>query len=152
MTFPLKCRLYGRDISWRGVLNSHILPATQHYWLKVPNHLPVWGALQTHLQSSQQCYKGSTTPLAPFFLRKISPELTCAANSPLSAEEDWPWANIRVHLPLLYTWDACHSMAFAKRCHVRTCDLNPRTLGHRSRTCTLNPWATQLAPIICFIF
>ena len=28
-----------------------------------------------------------------FFLRKISPELT-AANPPLFAEEDWPWANI----------------------------------------------------------
>ena len=36
------------------------------------------------------------------FLRKISPELTFAANPPLFAEEDWPWANIRAHLPLLY--------------------------------------------------
>ena len=31
------------------------------------------------------------TVAAPFcFLRKISPELTSAANSPLFAEEDWP--------------------------------------------------------------
>ena len=45
------------------------------------------------------------------FLRKISPELTSAANPPLFAEEDWPWAKIRVHLPPLYMWDACHSMA-----------------------------------------
>ena len=46
-----------------------------------------------------------------FFLRKISPELTTATN-PLFAEEDWPWANIRAHIPLLYMWDACHSMAW----------------------------------------
>ena len=49
--------------------------------------------------------------LVLFFLRKISPELTCTANPPLFAEEDWPWANIRAHLPLLYMWDAYRSMA-----------------------------------------
>ena len=47
-----------------------------------------------------------------FILRKISPELTSASNPPLFAEVDWPWANIRAHLPLLYMWDACHSMAW----------------------------------------
>ena len=52
-----------------------------------------------------------------FFLSKISPELTSAANPPLFAVEDWPWANIRAHLPLLYLWDAHHSMA----CHVVPC-------------------------------
>ena len=57
-----------------------------------------------------------------FFLRKISPELTSAANPPLFAEEDWPWANIHAHFPLLYTWDTYHSMAFAKQCHVGTWD------------------------------
>ena len=34
-----------------------------------------------------------TQPVKPyffFFLRKISPELTSAANPPLFAEEDWP--------------------------------------------------------------
>ena len=46
------------------------------------------------------------------FLRKISPELTSASNPPLFVEEDWPWANILVHLPLLYMWDAYHSMAW----------------------------------------
>ena len=40
-----------------------------------------------------------------FVLRKISPELTSATNPPLFAEEDWPRANIRAHLPLLYMWD-----------------------------------------------
>ena len=44
------------------------------------------------------------------FWRKISPELTSATNPPLFAEEDWPWANIHVHFPLLYMWDAYHSM------------------------------------------
>ena len=51
-----------------------------------------------------------------FFLRKISPELTSAANPPLFAEEDWPWANIHTHLLLLYMWDACHSMAWQVVC------------------------------------
>ena len=65
-----------------------------------------------------------------FFLRKISPELT-TANPPLFAEEDWPWANIHAHPPLLYTWDAYHIMAFAKRCHIRTWDPNWRTPGRQ---------------------
>ena len=54
----------------------------------------------------------------PFFsfLMKLSPELTSAANTPLFAEEDWPWANIQVHLPLVYMWDTCHSMAWQAMC------------------------------------
>ena len=51
-----------------------------------------------------------------FFLRKISPELTSAANPPLFAEEDWPWADIHARLPLLYMWDACYSMAWQVVC------------------------------------
>ena len=51
-----------------------------------------------------------------FFFRKISPELT-AANPPLFAEEDWPRADIRAHLPLVYMWDTYHSMA----CQVVPC-------------------------------
>ena len=39
--------------------------------------------------------------LSFFVLRKISPELTSATNPLLFAEEDWPWANICVYLPLL---------------------------------------------------
>ena len=68
------------------------------------------------------------------FLRKISPELT-TANPPLFAEEAWPWANICAHLPLLYTWDTYHSMAFAKGCHVGTQDPNRRTPGHQEVEC-----------------
>ena len=64
-----------------------------------------------------------------YFLRKISPELT-TANPPLSAEEDWPWANIHAPLPLLSTWDTYHHVACAKRCHVCTWDPNRLTLGH----------------------
>ena len=52
-----------------------------------------------------------STPQIFFFWRKISPELTSAPYPPLFAEEDWPWANILAHLPLLYKWDSCHSMA-----------------------------------------
>ena len=76
-----------------------------------------------------------------FFLRKISPELTSAANPPLFAEEDWPSANIHAHLPLLYMWDACHSMA----CQAVPCpylDPNRWTQGRWSRMCKLNRCAT----------
>ena len=51
-----------------------------------------------------------------FLLWKISPELT-TTNPPLFAEEDWPWANIHAHLPLLYMWDA-YTAWLAKQCHV----------------------------------
>ena len=36
------------------------------------------------------------------FFWRLAPELTSAANPPLFDEEDWPWANIRAHLPLFY--------------------------------------------------
>ena len=63
-----------------------------------------------------------------FFLRKISPELTSAANLPLSAEEAWPWANIGAHLRLLYMWDTYHSMAYlvVPRPHPESELANPR--------------------------
>ena len=80
------------------------------------------------------CGSPSLSSFYFIFLRKISPELA-TANPPLFAEEDWPWANIHAHLPLLSMWDAHHSMAFAKRCHVRTWDLNGRTPGRREAEC-----------------
>ena len=74
---------------------------------------------------------GSFLSFSSFFLlRKISPELTSAANPPLSLQ-DWPWGNIHAHLPLLYMWDAYHGMAFANQCHVRTQDMNRRTPSPR---------------------
>ena len=51
-----------------------------------------------------------------FYGGKISRELT-AVNPPLFAEEDWPWASIRAHLPLLSMWDDYLSMA----CQVVPC-------------------------------
>ena len=80
-----------------------------------------------------------------FFFRKISPEVT-SANPPFFAEEDWLWTNFRAHLPLLYMWDAYHSMA----CEVLPCPhlgsepANPRPL--RCGTCELNRCATGPAP------
>ena len=81
-----------------------------------------------------------------FSPRKISPELT-TASPPLFAEEGWPRANIHAHLPLLYMWDAYHSMACqAVPCpHPGSEPVNPRPL--RSRTCTLNRCATGLAQL-----
>ena len=79
-----------------------------------------------------------------FFLRKVSPELT-AANPPLFAEEDWPWASIHAHPPLLYVWDACHSMA----CQAAPCPnpgSEPAIPGRGSGTRKLNRYATGLAP------
>ena len=84
-----------------------------------------------------------------FFLRKISPELT-TASPPLFAEEAWPWANICAHLPLLYMWDAYHSMTCqALPCpHQGSEPANLRPL--RSRMCELNCCATGPAPKLPF--
>ena len=65
----------------------------------------------TNLFTSTVNYEVQRLTLA-FFLRKISPELTSAANPPLFAKEDGPWVDIYAHLPVLYMWDACHSMAW----------------------------------------
>ena len=79
------------------------------------------------------------------FLMKINPKLTSATNPPLFAEEDWPWAHIRVHLPLLYMWDTYHCMA-DRRCHVCTQDPNRWTPGRQRRTCALSCCATRPVP------
>ena len=114
---------------WR-VGFSHILTWNSVFHLPKPRFLK--------LSSFKYCWHTCS------FLKKkkISPELT-TANPALFAEEDWPWANICVHLPLLCTWDAYHSMAFAKWCHVRTRDPNLWTPG--SGRCELNRYATRLA-------
>ena len=82
-----------------------------------------------------------------FFLRKINPEVTSTANPPLFAEEDWPWANIHAHLPLLYIWDAYHSMACQAVCRSAPRSGTGEPWGPRGRTCELNCCATGLAPI-----
>ena len=81
-----------------------------------------------------------------FFLRKISPELTFAANHPLFAEEDWPWANICA-IFLCFICGTPVIAWFAKQCHVRTGDPNQWTPGAQSGMCTLNRCATGPAPI-----
>ena len=84
--------------------------------------------------------------LSFFFLRKIRPEQASAANPPLFAEEDWPWAHIRAHHPLPYMWTPTTAW-LAKRCHVCTWDPNRQTPGCQSGTCALNCCATGLAPV-----
>ena len=87
-------------------------------------------------------------PLSPYFLRKISPELT-TANPPLFAEEEWPWANIHAHLPLLYTWDAYHSMTWqAGPCpHPGSKPVNP---GPPKRKVQTKPLCHPPAPLSPF--
>ena len=66
------------------------------------------------------------------------------------AVEDWLWANIRAHLPLLYMWDACHSMA----CQAVPClhpGSKPATPGHQSGMCELNRCTTRQAHNIYFL-
>ena len=103
---------------------------------------------------SKICFLSLTFPLEErtiytcilFFLRKISPELT-AANPSLFAEEDWPWTNIRAHLPLLYVWDAYHSMAW----QVVPCqhpDPNWQTPGRWIGMCKLNHCTTGPAAVL----
>ena len=93
-----------------------------------------------------------------FVLRKINPELTSAANPPIFAEEDWPWANTRVHLLLFYMWDTCHSMA----CQAVPCPhpgsgpgspglANPGP-GCQSEKCELNRCLTGRPLIDCEVF
>ena len=85
-----------------------------------------------------------------FFLRKVSPELTSAANPPLFAEEDWPWTNI-VPIFLYFICGMPATAWLAKGRRVCTEDLNHRTLGRRSGTCELNCCATRPATPITFL-
>ena len=70
-------------------------------WQRIPSQQPAF------LANSQHQLTALWVDLSFFILRKISPELASATKPPLFAEEDWPWANICAHLPLLYMWDTC---------------------------------------------
>ena len=77
-------------------------------------------------------------------MRKITPELTSATNPPPFAEEDWPWAHICAHIPLLYIWDACHSMAWWVVCRstpgIQTCEPQAAKAECANLTTTLPAW------------
>ena len=132
--------------SWRGKPNIHVNPREIAVKLLEPQDPEVL-LLNLWLPSSvtSNFFKVYFLNIF-FFLRKISLELT-AANPPVFAEEDWPWANIHAHLPLLYTWDTCHSMACqaVPRPHPGSEPANP---GCWSRTCELNCCATGPAPVL----
>ena len=114
------------------VLSSQPLPLLFIFWQQWP-------------VTSCWIFRASSDFSFFFFLRKISPEVTSAANPPLFAEEDWSWANIHAHLPLLYMWDTVLAW-LAMQCHVHTQDPNQRTPGHRSRMCKLNRCTMGPAP------
>ena len=63
-------------------------------------------------------------------------------------EEDWPWANICALIPLLYMWDAYHSMAWqvVHRSSSKIWDGEP--WGHPCRACKLNHYTN--GPALCF--
>ena len=68
----------------------HISPSFWGRWPSLASRLPVSASIFMWRPPSV-CVSVSKCPLFSFlFLRKISPELTSAANPPLFAEEDWP--------------------------------------------------------------
>ena len=107
----------GLETSWLFTKKSdHMDPVKQWLWSSMAS----WSldTTTTHSKHKDSRWCKDRFLFCFVFLRKISPELTSAANPPLFAGEDWPWANIRAHLPLFYMWDTCHSMAF---CRVVPC-------------------------------
>ena len=79
------------------------------------------------------------------FLRKISTELTSAANPPLLLRKT---GSELTSVPIfLYFIPGTPTTAWLdKRCHVRTQDLNQQTLGRQSRTCA--PLCHQAGPCL----
>ena len=90
-------------------------PSDLPNWPLISSPSLLWGALWGQIPPAL-CRHNTVIPFFffffLFFLRKISPELISPTNPPLFAEEDWPWADIRAHLPLAYMWEAWHSMAW----------------------------------------
>ena len=82
-----------KDIRWNLGLQPHI-------WLLLTKSYPI---TTTQLLSKKSSLFFSKK-------KKISPELSFATNPPPFADEGCPWANICAHLPLLYMWNACHSI------------------------------------------
>uniref|UniRef100_A0A9L0IKQ4 Succinate dehydrogenase complex subunit C n=1 Tax=Equus asinus TaxID=9793 RepID=A0A9L0IKQ4_EQUAS len=87
----------------RHCLRAHLSPQ-----LCIRNAVPLGTTAKEEMERFWNKNIGSNRPMSPHITiyRKISPELTSAANPPLFAEED-----IHAHLTLLHMWDAYHSMA-----------------------------------------
>ena len=88
-----------------------------------------------------------------YFLRKISPELTSAANPPFFflLKNTGPELT-SVPIFLYFICGTPITARLAKWCHVCTGDLNWQTLDHQSRMCALNCCTTGPSPIIIIIF
>ena len=60
----------------------------------LPSSVDLRASKRDHLKGDCEFYDGTLLSVIItygfFFLRKISPELTSAANPPLFPEEDWP--------------------------------------------------------------
>ena len=91
-----------------------------------------------------------------FFLREISPELTLLPILLFSLRKTGPeLTSVPIyfhscHLPLLYMWNAYHSMA-CQVVPVRTRDPNQQTLGCQNGMCALNHCAIRPAPELYLI-
>ena len=75
--------------------HKHQLPAESSVWKGSRGHRGLNGALFKRVLDSLTLHTVSAYSAFNFFF----------------FEEDWPWANICAHLPLLYMWDSYHSMA-----------------------------------------
>ena len=111
-----------------------------------------WLHCFTYLSSNAWCFQFLHILVSTFyyfmfiilFLRKISPELTPAANPLLFAELT------SMHIFLYFICGTPTTARLAKQGRVHTRDLNWQTRGHWSRTWELNHCGTRW-PLYCFI-
>ena len=84
------------------------------------------------------------------FGKYLSPFCALSFHLFLSFEEDWPWANICAHFPLLYMWNICHSMARYVVCRsvprIWTCKSQAAKVEHATLT-TVPPCQPCLFPV-----
>ena len=125
-----------------------MIPTLFLVWFNV---IDIWNRTDFKNSTSFNVHRGSFVLF--IFLRKISPELRSATDLPLFAEEDWPWANIHAHLPLLYVWDTCHSMACQAVCSsalgIRISKSQPAKAEGANSTAVPSGW---LLGLLSFLF
>ena len=127
--------LLPKGIAWWGVVlsSADLIVGLQAVSLHIVSlrliHDIVWGHVALLTWTNIWSVNSVSIYIYIYILSKISPELTSPTNPPLG-EEDWPWAHIHAHVPLLYMWDACHSMAswVVPRPHPGSKSVNPRPL------------------------